>query len=409
MKQAALAPDLLHRDSYLRDPFPTWERLRHEAPLWHDAVADRWVVTRYDDVLTVLRDDVTYGVERPYRRFSAQIGRSLVNCDGREHAVRRSLVAPELVGRNLDAHAGRIRGRVEGALAAWPPRGNVDALATLIGAVPLLVISELLGLPPSQERYLARCSAEILAGLAGGEVEAARGRVAHQRLSGMFEPIIAARRREPTGDLISRIIGASSDGEGLSDAEINSFISLLLVAGGETAGLAIANLWTDLVGRPEILAAIREDPVLLDEAFSESLRFDGPVVAEDRTVNVAVELHGVEIPAGATIRAYIGSANNDEMVFHEPRRFDPGRSDLHRGKESRHGGRDTEGRTGHLTFGAGSHFCLGYQLARLEALSVTAGLVRRYRSVAFAPGREPSFTVALDLMRRVDRLDLVVG
>lgn len=400
--------DLLHTEAYRHDPTEAWRRLRHEAPIWHDPIDDRWVVTRYDDVLAVFRDAETYGVERPYRRFSEQIGPTLVNLDGPAHRQRRAIVAPELVGRRIERIRPLIATRVAELFRAWPRSGVVDARATVADRLPLLVIADLLGLHERDHAAFAAHSAVILAGLGGEPAAAERGRAAHAALAGLFESAIAAASGEGDDDgLISAIVRADVDGQRLTGDEVRSFISLLLVAGGETTGLAIANTWAALASKPDVQAALAraDDPAFLEAVIAEALRRDGPVIAEDREVRHDAHWHGVSVPAGSTIRAFIGSANRDETVFADPDRFDPWRTDLHVGKESRAGGRDPDGRAGHLTFGAGDHFCLGYQLARAELLEATAALVERWPRFE-AAGPPTVATVELELMRHVGSLAL---
>ena len=399
-----LPPDLLHTPEHLAVPFPAWERLRHEAPIWHDPIDDRWVVSRYADVVSVFRDAATYGVARPYRRFSDQIGPTLVNLDGPPHRVRRGILSPEVSGQRLAAHQPRIAERAAQVVAEWPDHGRVDALATLCIRLPLLVIAELLGLADEDHAFFAHCSEAILAGLGGDPAIAARGREAHLALAAHFDPAIDARTAAPGPDLISGIANATVEGHRLTREEIGSMISLVLVAGGETTGLGIANLWATLLAHPDVVDGLRADPSRLDQVISEALRHNGPVIAEDREVNRDVEWHGVTVPAGATMRALMGSANHDETVFADPLRFDPDRPDLHRGKESRPAGQDPEGRWGHLTFGAGDHFCVGYQLGRAEMAAATTALLDRYSSVRIV--EPPAFRVEMALMRRVERLEL---
>jgi len=406
---AGLPTDLLHTEAYRRNPFGAWRRLRHDAPIWYDAVAEAWIVTRYDDVLGVFRDPGTYGVERPYRRFSQQIGPTLVNLDGDAHRRRRAIVAPELAGRRIEAIRPLVDRRVAALFDDWPVAAAVDAWGRVAAKLPLLVIADLLGLDERDHEAFARHSEAILTGLGGDPGAAARGRRAHAALASLFDPRIDAALRDPGDDLISHIVRAEVDGDSLSRAEVHSFISLLLVAGGETTGLAIANTWAAIGREPGVQSALArdEDPALLDAVISEALRHSGPVIAEDRQVTRDVGWYGVTVPAGSTIRAVIGSANRDETVFTSPDSFDPWRRDLHAGKESRAGGRTHEGRAGHLTFGAGDHFCLGYQLARTEIAAATRALLERWPEFVAVP--EPAFAVELQLMRHVRALTLGPG
>lgn len=407
---AALPADLLHTAAYAADPFPAWERLRHEAPIWHDPIADRWIVSRYHDVVAVFRDSTTYGVARPYRRFSDQIGPTLVNLDGPPHRVRRGILSPEVSGARLAARAPRLAERARQVVGEWPESGRVDALATLCARLPLLVIAELLGLDEMDHAFFAQASEVILAGLGGDPEVAARGREAHERLAAHFAPAIAAAQ-DGSGDpatLIHGIATATVEGERLTHDEIGSMISLVLVAGGETTGLGIANLWATLLAEDGLLDWLRADPAgRMDAVISETMRRNGPVIAEDREVNEDVEWYGMTVPAGATIRVLMGSANHDETVFADPLRVDPERPDLHRGKESRPAGQDPDGRFGHLTFGAGDHFCVGYQLGRAEMAAATTALLERYTTVRSAT--PPAFRVEMALMRRVTTLELELG
>ena len=126
------------------------------------------------------------------------------------------------------------------------------------------------------------------------------------------------------------------------------------------------------------------DPALLDAAFTETMRRDGPVLYEARDVTRDVEWHGVTVPAGSVIRACLGSANSDETLFAEPRTFDLHRTDLHLGKELRTGGPYPNDLTGHLGFGLGKHFCLGYELARAEAVLGSRRLLETLPNVRLA-------------------------
>lgn len=396
--------ETLHGQAYFDDPWPVWERLRHEQPLFHDTNADRWLLTRYDDVAAVFRDHETYST-KPYQRiFSDVIGPTMVEMDGADHDIRRAIVAPELVGLKLRTHyAALIDAVVEELVAALPPGSRVDLIGSFSAPLPLKVVAAVLGLDAAEVAPLKEATDRIIAALAGEEPARSVGIAAHRRLAERIDGLIEERLAAPGRDLISGIAhGRSEAGERLSRTEIASFISLLLVAGGETTDRGLANLWHVLLQHPDVLAAVTADPDLVDPAFSEFMRRDGVLVYEDREVERDVEWHGQVVPAGAIVRVAVASANNDETVFAEPRRFDLDRPDLHLGKEHRAGLR-TEGLAGHLGFGLGKHFCIGYQLARAEIVAGT----RRLLDVLHRPrlASDPPSHMAIRWMHRyVDRL-----
>jgi len=380
---ASLASDFLYSDDYLYAPELYWARLRNDHPLFHEEQAGFWMLSRYDDVVAVLRDHETYST-LPYRRiFRPVIGPTFVEMDGDDHDELRAVVAPSLVGKPLASYRPLVERSVRSLFDRLPSDARIDLKDRLTSRLPLLVIADVLGLQEEDhEFFYGRCAA-ILHGLEGVEPGLSHGVAAHRELAEHFAPLIDARKASPEDDLVSRIAGAESDGRRLTEDEITSFISLLLVAGGETTDMAIANLWYDLFTVEGLLEEVRDDPALVEHAFSESMRREGAVVYEDRETTRDVEWYGEHIPAGSIVRVCLGAANHDDTVFSDPERFDLHRSDLRMTKDLR-GGARTEELAGHLTFGAGKHFCLGYQLARLEAVTATQQLVERLRRARLA-------------------------
>lgn len=404
-----VTPEDLHGDAYFADPFPVWERLRHDQPLFHDTIDDRWLLTRYDDVAAVFRDHATYST-KPYERiFTDVIGPTMVQMDGPDHDVRRAIVAPALVGRQLEQHyLGLVDDVVAGLFDGLPAAGPIDLMRGVTAPLPLKVVATILGLPESEDAYLHHVTDRVIAALAGTEPARAEGIAAHGAFSARIDGLIDARAANPGPDLVSAIVhGRTEAGEQLSRAEIASFISLLMVAGGETTDRAIATFWWVLLQHPDVLAALREDPSRIDAAVSEFMRRDGVVVYEDRELRQDVTWYGTTIPAGATVRVSITSANNDETVFRDPRRFDIARPDLRLGKESRAGGR-MEGIANHLGFGLGKHFCIGYQLARAEIVSATRAFLTRLPEVHVPAGMEPDLRIRW-FHRHLDRLVVTRG
>jgi len=389
-----VSPADLHEEAYFAGPFPVWERLRHDQPLLHDTVDDRWLLTRYDDMVEVFRDPATYST-LPYQRiFSDVIGPTMVEMDGPEHDVRRAIVAPELVGERLLRDFGPlVDDVVDDLLAHAPATGRLDVVESLSGPLPLRVVARILGLPEDGEEFLASTTASVITALAGQEPGRSEGIAAYGRFAERIAGLVAERTEQPGRDLISGIArGRTASGEALPRTEIPSFIALLLVAGGETTDRALANFLLVLLQHPEVLAAVREDADVLEPAFTEFMRRDGVVVYEDRELTTDVEWHGVHLEPGQIVRVALISANNDETVFADPRRFDPARADLRLGKERRAGGRDGAVAT-HLGFGYGKHFCIGYQLARLEIVTAVRRLLDARPSLTVAAGTDPRLVV----------------
>ncbi len=394
----------LHSQAYFDDPFPVWERLRHERPLFRDAIDERWLLTRYDDVAAVFRDHETYST-RPYQRiFTDVIGPTMVQMDGVDHDVRRAIVAPAMVGRQLEQHyLGLIDSVVAGLFDQLPTAGPVDLMQGVSAPLPLRVVATILGMREDDDAYLHDVTDRVIAALAGEEPARSDGIQAHAEFTRHIDRMISDRAVDPGTDLISAIAqGRTESGQSLSRAEIASFISLLMVAGGETTDRGLANFWWILMQHPDVLQELRDDPALLDAAVSEFMRRDGVIVYEDRELTRDVEWYGQAIRAGEIVRVALISANNDETVFADPRRFDLRRPDLRLGKESRAGGR-VDGVANHLGFGLGKHFCIGYQLARAEIVAATRALLERVPVLRIAPGIEPHMRIVW-FHRYLDRL-----
>ncbi len=405
MMGSALTSEQLHNQAYFDDPFPIWQQMRHEYPIFHDVIDNRWLITRYDDAAEVFRNHAIYSA-KPYSRFGDVIGQTMVQMDGKDHDIRRSIVAPVMVGKRLENdYQPLIDGVIDRLLEKLPTNGTFDAMKSITSPLPLKVIATMLGMPDSYDSYLYDVTIKVFEALAGTEPEKSQGKAKHEEFALQIDQIITDRIQSPRSDLITGITqGRSEDGQSLSRQEIASFISLLLVAGGETTDRTLANFWYVLLKHPETMAKIRADFSLLEPAISEFMRRDGIVVYEDRELTENVHWYGQEIPAGEIIRVAMISANNDESVFANPRTFDITRKDLNLGPEKRPGGR-LEGVAHHMGFGLGKHFCIGYHLARAEMTSATEKLFTRYDNLGFADGAEPDLSIRWH-MRHLDHLIL---
>lgn len=390
-KTGAVTGADLRDAEYGRNPFPVWRRLRDEQPLLYDEVGDRWVLSRYDDVRAVLGDPQTYSARTYQERFRPVFGRTLAELDGPRHIRERTIVAPAFVGRSLEAYRPHIERSIDALARAVDSAEAFDLVHTMTGLLPLTTISSMLGFPDHDTPLLLEIGGTILDGLADEPTARAAGADAHRRLAVLLDPIMASRRSEPTDDLISRIVHAEADGERLSDEEIHSFVSFLLVAGGPTTDMALRNFWWALLNESDELALCRADPDRVGRAFSESLRRDGPIVYEDRRTNAEVEWYGTVIPTDSDVVVCLGAADTDDSVFDQAETFDPDRTDLLMGVERKPGHRD-DATAGHLAFGLGSHFCMGYQLARAEAVAATQRFLLALPAVHLVEPQTPRIT-----------------
>lgn len=359
--------DALHHDTFADDPFPTWQALQDRCPVVHDPIDDVWLVTRHADVRATLLGEVDGVSNRLYRRTLGRVfGPNLLQFDGEEHLRRRRLVAPLLVGARLASYVPVVEEVARDVVGAFADRGHADLVAEVAHRLPGAVILSIMGLPRDDQPQLFAWYEAMMAGLWNDPELRARGREAHEAFAAYLEPIAEARLADPGDDLVSRLVTAAA----LPPEEVPSFASLLLTAGGETTDKAIGNLWWHLLTDPDVLAAVQADPGLLDPAFSETMRVSPSLVYIGRETTADVTLHGVGVPAGSAIRVGLGAASHDPRVFDDPESFRLDRSDLHLGRERRTAPTE-DGRSSHLSFGAGAHFCLGYELARLEVVTVS--------------------------------------
>jgi cytochrome P450 len=361
---------VLYGQEYRHAPEPVWERMRHDHPLVHDTTGDRgpvWWLTRYDDVAAVFADHETYSAATYEDRTGVVLGPTLISRDDHGHVLRRSIVAPDLVGKRLATFFDLITHCATALIDQFAHNGAADLVAQFSKRLPVDVISAMLGMSGDGDLFRQWVTDMILALAPVAELRA-KGKAAHASFCSHIAPALQQVDDPERTDLIAKIARAEVEGFRLDHEEIVAFCGLLFIAGGETTDKAIGNLWWNLLTRPELFAEVRADRELWHAAFSETMRRTPPVISEDRFTTRTVEWHGVEIPPGSMIRVCLASAHLDETKFADPLTFDLHRGDLHLEKELRSGGSTQPGRNGHLGFGLGKHFCLGYELARQEAV-----------------------------------------
>jgi pulcherriminic acid synthase len=377
-------PERLHDAQFPTNPHPVWAELRHNHPVYHDTVDDVWIVSRHQDVIEGFADAQRFS-NRLYRKTLGRVfGTTLLELDGAEHVAQRKVVAPVFAPTRLERFEPLIERVVAGLLDDVAEKGSFDIVADISSRLPGTVIVALMGFDDRDVDLFHEWYEAMMRGLWNDPGLRRKGREAHAQLNEHVAPIVEERRGCPMDDLLSRLIE-----RGVED--LPAFISVLLTAGGETTDKALANMWRNLLANPDQLAVVRNNPERFQDAFSETLRFSPSIVYLGREVVADTEWHGVEIPAGAELRLAVGSANRDESVFAEPDSFDIDRTDMHMGLEHRSAG--YEDGPGHIAFGAGRHFCLGYALSRLEATTASRMILERFPNIAPA-GDLPPIVVA---------------
>ena len=362
-------------------PYDLFEVHRREAPVyWHEPTENTpdgegfWSVATYAETLAVLRDPETYssvtGGARPYGGTLLQdlavAGQVLNMMDDPRHSQIRRLVSSGLTPRMIRRVEDDLRARARRLLDAIEPGEPLDFLVEIAAELPMQMICILLGVPESERHWLFEAIEPQFD--FGGSRKASVGQMtpeeAGTRMYTYGQELIAAKRAEPTDDMLSVVANATLDSEALSDLELYLFFSLLFSAGAETTRNAVAGGLLALADHPDQLAALRADPTLLPTAVEEMVRWTSPSPSKRRTATRDVELGGCAIEAGQKVQIWEGSANRDADAFDDPDTFDVGRKP-----------------NPHLGFGQGIHYCLGANLARLELRVLYEELLRRFSSV----------------------------
>ncbi|SBV08240.1 pulcherriminic acid synthase [Streptomyces sp. MnatMP-M77] len=380
------APDILSPE-FERDPYRAYRLMRQDTPLmWHEATGS-YIVSRYEDVERVFKDkEGEFTTENYDWQIEPVHGRTILQLSGREHAVRRALVAPAFRGSDLrEKFLPVIERNSRELIDGFRDAGSVDLVADYATRFPVNVIADMLGLDKSDyERFHGWYTAVIaFLGNLSGDAEVARaGERTRVEFAEYMLPIIRKRREAPGDDLLSTLCTAEVDGVRMGDEDIKAFCSLLLAAGGETTDKAIAGIFTNLLRHPEQLEAVRADRGLIPRAFAETLRYTPPVHMIMRKSATEVELSGGTVPAGVTVTCLIGAANRDEDRYRNPDSFDIFREDLTATNAF-------SAAADHLAFALGRHFCVGALLAKAEVEIGVGQLLDAMPDLRLADGFDP--------------------
>jgi cytochrome P450 len=376
------------------DPYPHYADLRRDAPV-HWSPAGFWVFTRYRDGTAILTDR-SFAMTEPrewgnastfeyesaaFERVVESLSRMMLFKNPPDHTRLRGLVSKAFTARAVEGLRGRVREIVDELLSAVRKSGRMDLIADLAYPLPAMVIAEMLGVPV-EDRGRFRAWSRDLAPTIDPMIlpdQLERAAAAIEQFADYFAHLVAARRAAPRADLLSAMIAAEEQGDKLSQDELVANAMLLLNAGHETTTNLIGNGTLALLRNPGELDRLRRDPALLPGAVEEILRYDSPVQMTGRSARTERVVGGATIEPGHQVVVLIGSAN------HDPERFaDPERLDIARGDDE------------HLSFGGGSHYCLGASLARLEGQIAIGAIVSELPKLRLAT-EEPEWRETLTL------------
>ncbi|MBC6467982.1 cytochrome P450 [Actinomadura alba] len=390
---------------FVADPYPVFAALREENPVFYHEPTRQWVISRYEDVSSLLRSRL---LGRSYlhtasheefgqlaepeflRPFWDLIRAGMLDVEPPAHTRLRRLVAKAFTPRMVEGMRPTVRRLAEELAGSLVAGGGGDLLAEVAEPLPVTVIAEMLGVPESDRHLLRPWSADIcgMYELNPSE-EAQRTAVrAASEFSAYLRDLARERRRAPREDLISALAQVADEGDRLTEDELVGTCVLLLNAGHEATVNSTGNAWWSLLRNPAELDRLRADHALIPSAVEELLRYDTAAPMFERWVLEDISVAGVDIPRGAEVALQFASANRDPSVFTEPNRLDLARTP-----------------NPHISFGLGIHFCLGAPLARIELAESFGALLRLAPGLSLAaePTWKPGF-----VLRGLKALDVVV-
>ncbi|MDO8307239.1 MAG: cytochrome P450 [Actinomycetota bacterium] len=350
-------------DENTRDPFPTYQRLLAEAPVYHNPHRDFWAISRFEDVKAALMDWDTYSSAEGVRIDSLLelAGPSPLTMDPPRHRLLRNLLRKPFAPRGIYELEGTVDQVVGALLDELADEGEVDVVSCFAKRLPVTIICQLLGVPADQATLLkgwADAMLETVPGQEGSTPEALRGA---EQLRNYWLAQLGDRRQAPRDDILTTIATTLVDGEPLSVDEQVGMCNLVFEAGNATTGTLIANSILALGTHRQQKDWLAANPHAINESIEELLRWESPVQTLMRVAKKPVTLHGVEIPAGARVLLVLGAANRDPRVWDSPDELRLERPLVR-----------------HLAFGDGIHHCLGAPLARLEAPIALRQFLTRY-------------------------------
>ena len=386
-------------ENFRANPYPHYKPLFEGPPRIINMMADMALVARYADVKAVLLDHANFSSaqlsDSAFEEQNSLFGEdpSMLVADPPVHTRLRKLVSRDFTPRRIRELEPRIHEITNQLLDAVQRKGSLDVMAYVANALPVMVIAEMLGVPPAMYQTFKHWSDKIIESdnVLPGMPIPDDIKQAMSELRAFFAEEIDKRRGKPGTDLVSALVAAHEQGESLSAGELQAFVILLLLAGNETTTNLIGNGTLALGRHPEQMAMLRQKPELMPQAIDEMLRYDGPVQSTFRTAIRDTNVGGTLIKAGMGAFVMVAAGNRDPAHYPNPDKFDI-----------------TRNPNDHLAFGEGIHFCLGSGLARLEGAIAIGAMLKRFPKLRLAKPDAPLAYKGSYFLRGLAHLEMAI-
>lgn len=367
----------------INDPIPHLRRLQQTEPVYWSDVLRGWVITRYEDVKRVLRND-NFSADRispffdamppekqqPIKELIRYLNTWVAFKDPPEHTRLRQLMRTVFTPAAVTEMSGFIESAVDHLLAELKGKKQIDFIEEFAYPLPAMVILEMLGLPQSDMDLLKDWSNKMQLFIGSATTSPHKYALAEEgaiQMAAYFREVIRDREEHPGSDMITKLLAIRDSDDTLTEDEVIGTSMLFLFGGHETTTNLIGNGTRALLLHPDQMALLRDKPELIDSAVEEMLRYDGPTGASVRIVKESHQFHDKWLESGQRVFVMIHAANHDLDAFDEPDTFDITREPNH-----------------HLTFNYGAHFCMGAPLARLEGKIAMARLIEHFPNLTLS-------------------------